>query len=954
VEGYYLLEASAEDHAGYRQPVFVDAGAENFFQPLLSREVVKFFWNVVPTELGDRTRITIESVFETVVPIPVLTVSPSVIDLADFPTGGTINLTVTNHGLLAAQDVRIGFSLFDCWRITPLIADLGTLGARSSLVVPVTICHDPTCTRTYSECGSAAPLANAVNFTALRTPTIHGVRPHGVNAGSGSGCGGGVLVWKIPCGLGSSGGSVPIGVANAGDAGCGGPWKPQGGGPGGGGFWGGNSSSPAPCDPCGVETAKALADCALNFILPPGLNCAKGVYDCISAAGGSDAFTIIRKCLGAIVDCALDAGKEALKPLDIALDLLDCALGLKDTCRVKSLFGGGAPVGGGGGIMSLATEPEFSYPGMAEVDLHARRAAAVLQVFESYFGDRDWLRTGAGPVLTDWLEQFRNAMATNSVDAEAVSTAERAALLTHDLRDFLPEAKIGAFLDRWNLTVQNYVAGIFNSNQIPPGGNTNFIVLDWFTADVNAANDAINASQAEGYPDVFAGLAAAIERLRQIVFAPHDGVCAQVRIRIDQEAVIARDAFKATLEIENNSATPLEAITVELLIFNEQGQDSTGLFGLPAPTLSGLAGVNGEGPVAPGTIGKAVWNIIPTSEAAPGATQTYYVSGSLRYLQDGVAVTVPLSAAPITVHPLAELHLTYFHQRDVFGDDPFTDEIEPSVPFSLAVMVRNSGDGVARNVRITSSQPEIIDNDKGLLVDFDIIATEVAGQNLLPSLTANFGDVNPGQIKIGQWLLKSTLHGLFVEYDATFEHLDGLGDPRLSLVQSVNIHELIHIVRAPGVFEDGLPDMLVNDFADIEDLPDALYLSDGTIAPVSIVTTGSVSGAVSPGTLMVQLSANLPAGWSYLRVPDPGDGNYRLVSVTRSNNVTLSMGTNVWLTDRTFIGGGRRPIKENNLHLLDYDSTGVYTLVYALPPVPDITPPVSSVAALAGSSFAEI
>jgi hypothetical protein len=590
---------------------------------------------------------------------------------------------------------------------------------------------------------------------------------------------------------------------------------------------------------------------------------------------------------------------------------------------------------------------------MAEVNLHAQRAASVLGVFESYFGDRDWLRTGAGPVLTDWLEQFRNAMATNSVDAEAVSATERAALLAHDLRNFLPEGKIAAFLDRWNLTVQNYTAGIFNSSQIPPGGSTNFIVLDWFSAHVSAANDAINASQAEGYPDVFAGLAAALERLRQIVFAPHDGVCAQVRIRIDQEAVIARDAFKATLEVENNSGTPLEFITVELLIFNEQGQDSTGLFGLPAPTLSGLAGVNGEGLVAPGTTGKAVWNIIPTSEAAPGATQTYYVSGSLRYIQDGVAVTVPLSAAPITVHPLAELHLTYFHQRDALGDDPFTDEIEPSVPFSLAVMVRNAGDGVARNVRISSSQPEIIDNDKGLFIDFDIIATEVAGQNLAPSLTANFGDVNPGQIKIGQWLLKSTLQGLFVQYDATFEHLDGLGDPRLSLVQSVDLHELIHIVRAPGIFEDGLPDMLANDFADIEDLPDALYLSDGTIAPVSIVTTGSVSGVVSPASLTVQLSANLPPGWSYLRVPDPGNGDYRLVSVTRSN-ITLSMGTNVWLTDRTFIGGGLRPIKENNLHLLDYNSPGVYTLVYALPPVPDVTPPVSSVAALSASSFAEI
>lgn len=960
VEGYYLLEASAEDHAHYRQSVFIAAGADNFFQPLLPREVVRFFWNVVPTELGDRTRITIESVFETVVPVPVLTVSPSVIDFTDFPNGGTLNLTVTNHGLLAAQNVGIRFSLFDCWRVTPLISDLGTLAARSSLVVPVTICHDPTCTRNYSECGGGAPAPELAGF---KLPTVLGVRPEGASAlaraaDGGSGCGGGVLVWEIPCGLGSSGGAAPIGTANAGSSGCGGPWKPDGGGPPGGGFFGGGANGEAPCDPCMAELAVDLAQCALNF-LPPVFACPKGVYDCISGLSGGVSFRDAFKCAAAIVDCLILAGREALKPVDLALDLIDCAWELKDNCKVKALTAGGDPGASDSensamNLQVLMAPDEYTFPGEAELDLYLQRATAVMQLHESYFGDAAWLRTGAGPVLTDWLEQFQGASASNSVAEESIAAGERAALLAHDLRDFLPEAKIAAFLDRWNLTVQNYAAGIFNSDQIPPGGSTNFLVLDWFSAHAAAAAAAIDASQADGYLDPFVGLAAAIERIRQLVFAPQDGVCARVRIRIDQDAVIARDAFKATLEIENNSATPLEFITVDLLIFNEQGQDSTGLFALPAPTLSGLAGVNGEGPVPPGTTGRAAWNIIPTSEAAPGATQTYYVSGSLRYVQDGVAVTVPLSPAPITVHPLAELHLTYFHQRDVLGDDPFTDQIEPSVPFSLAVMVRNAGAGLARNVRITSSQPEIIENEKGLFVDFDIIATEVAGQNLVPSLTASFGDVSPGQIKIGQWLLKCTLQGLFVEYDAVFEHLDGLGDPRLSLVRSVDIHELIRIVRAPGALEDGLPDMLVNDFGDIEDLPDALYLSDGTVVPVSIVTTGTVSGIVSPGTLTVQLSANLPSGWSYLRVPDPADGDYQLVSVTRSDNVPLSLGTNVWLTDRTFIGGGRRPVKENNLHLLDYNSTGVYTLVYALPPVPDTTAPVSSVAALPGSSFAEI
>ena len=59
-----------------------------------------------------------------------------------------------------------------------------------------------------------------------------------------------------------------------------------------------------------------------------------------------------------------------------------------------------------------------------------------------------------------------------------------------------------------------------------------------------------------------------------------------------------------------------------------------------------------------------------------------------------------------------------------------------------------------------------------------------------------------------------------------------------------------------------------------------------------------------------------------------GNGTLRLTRVTRSNGLVISLNTNVWTTDRTFIGLTRRPIRENILHLLDYNSTGSYTLTY--------------------------
>ena len=53
------------------------------------------------------------------------------------------------------------------------------------------------------------------------------------------------------------------------------------------------------------------------------------------------------------------------------------------------------------------------------------------------------------------------------------------------------------------------------------------------------------------------------------------------------------------------------------------------------------------------------------------------------------------------------------------------DVVEPTVPFSLAILITNAGYGSANNLRITSGQPEIIDNEKGLLVSFKIIGANL-------------------------------------------------------------------------------------------------------------------------------------------------------------------------------------------------------------------------------------
>ncbi len=230
----------------------------------------------------------------------------------------------------------------------------------------------------------------------------------------------------------------------------------------------------------------------------------------------------------------------------------------------------------------------------------------------------------------------------------------------------------------------------------------------------------------------------------------------------------------------------------------------------------------------------------------------------------------------------------------------------------------------------------------------------MAGLPATPSLTAEFGRIDPGQISIARWLLTSTLQGLFVDYQASIEHHAGEQEKKLTLIDEVSIHEMNHLVQAQGPWEDGKPDFLVNDLPDAEDLPDLLYLSDGTIEQVSVQREATIEGIPDTSTPSVSLTTVASDGWSHLRLADPGRGEFKLLSVTRSDGLVIPVGTNVWATDRTFVGNGRKPRRESLIHLLDRGGPGRYTLSYG-PRVPlESLPPSSRVAPLPADSFALI
>jgi hypothetical protein len=85
-------------------------------QAFLPRNLVTYTWTVTPTQVADQTDITLQTTFEANVSAPVVTVDPGYVDLntLDFSDGqAQIDYTITNHGLIAANHVRLNLPTDD-------------------------------------------------------------------------------------------------------------------------------------------------------------------------------------------------------------------------------------------------------------------------------------------------------------------------------------------------------------------------------------------------------------------------------------------------------------------------------------------------------------------------------------------------------------------------------------------------------------------------------------------------------------------------------------------------------------------------------------------------------------------------------------------------------------------------------------------------------------------------
>ena len=889
-EGSYRLYVEAEKHEGYQNIIMIDPGRTNEQTIFLSFQAISYTWEVIRTEIEDEYEVDLVMEFETNVPVPVVTIEmpkemPALIGDETY----TFPVTLTNKGLITANDVELTLPTDD--PEYEFLCNYTTMDllAQQAIQVPVIM------QRRDANLKSAASTQSSGNCT------DYVVVVYAWECGENG-------RWQQGNALFSYTGRVCTGTGGGGYGGWG-TWG--GGGPvRGGGDSDGSSSGDVPtssvsydeCNPCMVDVGLAILGCY------PPTSTGAGIAACIW--GFRNGFT-----WQALADCGIGF---------INRYSIGCI------CGVVNAFNSCFPdVGVGtcsnpGGIFSSAQQQMAALSQAAQAggpspilvkalneQLYAYHYFESLDKYTSeIFGDLDW----QSKENTSYFLQLMDPYQRDSVMLEAGDiTMLKEAMVGSDFTN----AEIDAFALRWNRSMEAHRKGIYSPNDEYPD-----IIDNVYNQELlDKAQEIENYGIENGYESVIDMFAVAKQAMDEQVEKENTSVCATVSIKISQKLTMTREAFEGTLTIFNGNETiPMEEIELNLEVKDEDGILRNDLFEIETKALDILTGIDGTGTLGANETGSATILFIPERGAAPTVPKSYSFGGSFSYLDPftGTKVTKPLYPVTLDVYPSPDLFLHYFMQRDILGDDALTEDVvEPIVPAELAVMIENNGYGQAKNVNIESAQPEIIDNEKGLAIHFELIGSNLQGEpTQLGLIDIPFGNIEPMTTKIGQWWFTSSLLGHFINYEAKVTHLSSRGNPDLSLVSGAELHELIKSIKVYGSQDDGVNDFLVNEIQDAREIPDAIYISQGQVVlDVEEARNAVMTGLPTSGSTRLFATPD-HIGWNYMKIDDPGYGNFTIESVTRVSDGQEIPLDNMWLTHVT-LPDGKEPVYEDKLHFVD-------------------------------------
>ncbi|NHZ99845.1 putative Ig domain-containing protein [Massilia sp. CCM 8734] len=402
-----------------------------------------------------------------------------------------------------------------------------------------------------------------------------------------------------------------------------------------------------------------------------------------------------------------------------------------------------------------------------------------------------------------------------------------------------------------------------------------------------------------------------------------------------------RQGFDAEMKIHNTTESGvIDNVAVIIKVTDEYGvpvavsdnsNDTSAKFFVRLSNKENIANVDGSGVVASKTTGVVNWLLIPApgSAGTGAAGKKYLVGATLKYRFGGADSVLELDPDVITVKPLPLLTLDYFLTKDVVADDPFTPQIEAAEPFTLGVRIKNNGLATAKNMKIDSAQPKIIENKQGLLINFLLTGSYINDAPAQKSLLLDFGDIAGNSSKMGRWNMETTLAGKFEEFTARFTHADELGGALTSILQATNTHPLIHDVRVDLPGRDNVRDFLAQDGDVIR-----VYESDGAD---TIVTNRSAAASLTPvpGSSNYRLTFPATAGFAYAKVADPFKGTKTVGTIVRSDAKQLGP-ENTWLSKARNTSTNQWDYYVN---FFDVNTTGAYDSAFDVPDT-GVLPPV--------------
>lgn len=909
-EGYYAVRVSAEKHDSYRNNLLVDPGTETKKVVNLSYEAINIDWKVEETEIQDEYEIKTNVKFETQVPMPVVELTvPDRIYTENLRKGESLifNATLTNKGLIAAKDVQLLLpENVTSWRFEPIgPGKANELAPGQSKEIPIRVTKDPgddgddgPCvvyigTLYYWECGPDKKWHKY--YKSIQITICKGKTP--------------VVVYPS---TGSGGGSGP------------------GGGPGGGGGGGYGPSSNIPtvtqkvdksCNPCLNMYIQKITECGVNVGLSllknNPLGCIVGLGFC--ARDLNKDFHSWRSwggCVASAVGCIPGIGPVPA--------LVGCLISLTEPCEANN-----ASAKMRAGNSSSYSEPSYITDFKNKLAIPLQESKAFQNMLLEYFGDEVWVNETNGEDLQDLMVMLQ--------------TSEEEVLTADNYIKYKPQ----------NVTKEQYYKFIerLNNTALAKTDDGNYIDLSKVAGYVNEINSANEQSVLMGYESTTDMLRKEYALLKGRLDESSSSVCSSITLQFTQKMVMTRQAFRGTLTVFNgNEQEAMKDVKLTLTVTDEKGNIAMkDKFQVNPEKLEGF---NGKLDFTDGWTldaqkeGVATVLFIPTKKAAPTVETRYAFGGTLSYVDPftGLEVTRDLTPITLTVKPSPNLDLTYFMQRDIKGDDPLTKEVEPSEEAEFSLLINNLGYGDATNVSMSTNQPEIVDNEKGLKVKFELMSSQLNGQEktlaLGGSVSTDFGTIPAHSTSYAQWWIKSSLLGHFTDYDVTATHLTSYDNKDLSLLNDVTIHELIRSIDVTKG-DKTLKGFMTNDIVDADDTPDMLYLSDGEIEKVNVAASSSITKTSDTEyTLTITPSEE---GWNYGNLSDPTYGVSALKSVTRASDGKQISLRNFWQTDRT-LRDGKDPLYENRIHFADqFDGKNAESYILTFEATPSLMLEVASI-----------